>query len=149
MERTFAMIKPDGIQRGLISEIIGRIEKRGYKIVACKLMFISNELAGKHYTEHQGKPFFTDLVQFITSGPVLPMVLEGENVIASFRLMMGATNPQDAQPGTIRGDLAISVEQNLIHGSDSQTSATREIELFFNPTEIVEYNKTIDAWIGN
>jgi nucleoside-diphosphate kinase len=112
-------------------------------------MMITTELAGKHYAEHLGKPFYNDLVKFITSGPVLPMVLEGENVIASVRQMLGATNPRDALPGTIRGDLAISIDQNVIHGSDSVASAVREIELFFTPAEMIEYSKTINAWIYN
>lgn len=131
MERTFAMIKPDGVQRGLIGEIISRLEKRGIRIAALKLMTISPELARTHYAEHQSKPFFTDLVEFITSGPAVAMVLEGEDVIGMLRTMMGVTDPRQAAPGTLRGDLATSVRHNLIHGSDSQASAVREIALFF------------------
>lgn len=131
MERTFAMIKPDGVQRGLIGEIISRLEKRGIRIAALKLMTISPELARAHYAEHQSKPFFTDLVEFITSGPAVAMVLEGEDVIGMLRTMMGVTDPRQAAPGTLRGDLATSVRHNLIHGSDSPTSAAREIALFF------------------
>ena len=132
MERTFAMIKPDGVQRGLVGEVISRWEKRGIRIIALKSMRITRELAGQHYAEHRDRPFFADLVDFITSGPVVPMVLEGENVIAVVRTMMGATDPKEAAPGTIRGDLAMSIDQNVIHGSDSPASAAREIGLFFS-----------------
>lgn len=131
MERTFAMIKPDGVQRGLIGEIISRLEKRGIRIAALKMITISPELARAHYAEHQDKPFFAVLVEFITSGPVVAMVLEGEDVIRVLRTMMGVTDPKQASPGTLRGDLAISVRHNLIHGSDSAASAAREIALFF------------------
>ena len=137
MNRTFAMVKPDGVQKGLVGEIISRFEKKGLKIVALKIMKITPELAEKHYSEHKGKPFFADLVNFITSGPVAPMVLEGENVISTVRAMMGATNPQDATPGTIRGDFALTIDENIIHGSDSPESAMREIGLFFKEEEIV------------
>lgn len=137
MNRTFAMVKPDGVQKGLVGEIISRFEKKGLKIVALKIMKITPELAEKHYSEHKGKPFFADLVNFITSGPVAPMVLEGENVISTVRAMMGATNPQDAAPGTIRGDFALTIDENIIHGSDSPESAMREIGLFFKEEEIV------------
>jgi nucleoside-diphosphate kinase len=147
MERTFVMIKPDGVQRGLMAEVMRRFEKRGFKIVACKLMTISNQLAQEHYAEHQGKPFFEDLIKYITSGPVLTIVLEGDYVIASVRRMMGATDPQDAVPGTIRGDLAITINQNVIHGSDSRASADREIGLFFSPGDINEYSKVDEKWI--
>ncbi len=137
MNRTFAMVKPDGVQKGLVGEIISRFEKKGLKIVALKIMKITPELAEKHYSEHKGKPFFADLVNFITSGPVAAMVLEGENVISTVRAMMGATNPQDAAPGTIRGDFALTIDENIIHGSDSPESAMREIGLFFKEEEIV------------
>lgn len=137
MNRTFAMVKPDGVEKGLVGEIISRFEKKGLKIVALKIMRITPELAEKHYGEHKGKPFFADLVNFITSGPVAAMVLEGENVIPTVRTMMGATNPQDAAPGTIRGDFALTIDENIIHGSDSPESAMREIGLFFKEEEIV------------
>ncbi len=130
-ERTFAMIKPDGVQRRLVGEIVSRIEAKGYDIVALKRMVISRELAETHYGEHQGKPFFEGLVGFITSGPVVAMVLEGENAIAGWRGMMGATNPADAAPGTIRGDYATSIDENVAHGSDAPATAVREIGLFF------------------
>lgn len=137
MNRTFAMVKPDGVQKGLVGEIISRFEKKGLKMVALKIMKITPELAEKHYGEHKGKPFFADLVNFITSGPVAAMVLEGENVIPTVRTMMGATNPQDAAPGTVRGDFALTIDENIIHGSDSPESAMREIGLFFKEEEIV------------
>jgi len=137
MNRTFAMVKPDGVEKGLVGEIISRFEKKGLKMVALKMMKITPELAEKHYSEHKGKPFFADLVNFITSGPVVAMVLEGENVIPTVRTMMGATNPQDAAPGTIRGDFALTIDENIIHGSDSPESAMREIGLFFKEEEMV------------
>ena len=137
MNRTFAMVKPDGVEKGLVGEIISRFEKKGLKMVALKIMKITPELAEKHYGEHKGKPFFADLVNFITSGPVAAMVLEGENVILTVRTMMGATNPQDAAPGTIRGDFALTIDENIIHGSDSPESAMREIGLFFKEEEML------------
>ncbi|MGS0763225.1 nucleoside-diphosphate kinase [Syntrophomonas curvata] len=146
MERTFTMIKPDGVQKGLVGEIIGRIERKGFKLRGLKIMAISPELAGKHYAEHQDKPFFGELVDFITSGPVVAMVWEGPGVIAAMRTLMGKTSPSEALPGTIRGDLAVSTSQNIIHGSDSPESAQREIGLFFSPEEILEYKRDMDKW---
>lgn len=147
MEKTFLMVKPDGVQRNLIGEIVSRFEKKGFQLVAAKLMQISRELAEQHYAEHKERPFFNELVDFITSGPVFAMVWQGENVIATARKMMGATNPQEADVGTIRGDYGIQVGMNIIHGSDSPESAEREINLFFKPEEILEYEKTINKWI--
>lgn len=131
MEQTFVMVKPDGIQRKLVGEIISRLERKGFILKAAKMMQIDEELASRHYAEHQGKPFFPGLVEFITSGPVMAMVWEGENAVAAVRKLMGATNPLDAAPGTIRGDLANVMSENLIHGSDSLEAARREIGLFF------------------
>jgi nucleoside-diphosphate kinase len=139
MERTFAMVKPDGVRRGLIGEIISRFEKRGIKVVALKLMQMTPEMAGEHYAEHKGKPFFPSVVEFITSGPVAAMVLEGENVVSAVRTMMGATDPKDSAPGTIRSDYALTMSENIIHGSDSPASASREIGLFFSEKEIISY----------
>ncbi|WP_408006527.1 nucleoside-diphosphate kinase [Pseudalkalibacillus sp. A8] len=147
MEKTFLMVKPDGVQRNLIGEIVSRFEKKGFKLAGAKLMQISEELAQNHYGEHKERPFFGELVDFITSGPVFAMVWEGENVIATARNMMGKTNPSDASPGTIRGDYAVQVGQNIIHGSDSPESAEREINLFFNEEELVNYDKTIAKWV--
>ncbi|MGM7701678.1 nucleoside-diphosphate kinase [Pseudalkalibacillus sp. Hm43] len=147
MEKTFLMVKPDGVQRNLIGEIVTRFEKKGFTLAGAKLMQISDELAQNHYGEHKERPFFGELVDFITSGPVFAMVWEGENVIATARNMMGKTNPTDAAPGTIRGDYAVQVGQNIIHGSDSPESAEREINLFFNEEELVNYEKTISKWV--
>ena len=147
MEQTFVMIKPDGVQRSLVGAIVSRMEGKGFQLKAMKLMIISRELARIHYAEHEDKGFFNDLVEFITSGPVVAMVWEGEGVIASMRLLMGQTNPAQAAPGTIRGDLAVKVDQNIIHGSDSPAAAQREIELFFSPAEILDYQRSLDKWI--
>lgn len=147
MERTFLMVKPDGVQRNLIGEIVSRFEKKGFQLVGAKLMQIPKEVAEKHYGEHKDKPFYDELVSFITSGPVFAMVWQGENVIATARQMMGTTNPKDAQPGTIRGDFGVTVGKNVIHGSDSLESAEREIALFFKEEELIDYKKLIDNWI--
>lgn len=147
MEKTFLMVKPDGVQRNLIGEIVSRFEKKGYQLVGAKLMMVSRELAEKHYAEHKERPFFGELVDFITSGPVFAMVWQGNNVISTARAMMGKTNPVDAAPGTIRGDFATSVGMNIIHGSDSPESAEREIGLWFSPEEVLSFEKTIQRWI--
>jgi nucleoside-diphosphate kinase len=148
MEKTFLMVKPDGVQRNVIGEIVARFEKKGYHLVGAKLMQIPTELAEQHYGEHKERPFFGELVEFITSGPVFAMVWEGENVILTARQMMGATNPKDAAPGTIRGDFAVTVGKNMIHGSDSAESAEREIGLFFKEEELVSYEKTMNNWVN-
>ncbi|GKV67948.1 nucleoside diphosphate kinase [Sporosarcina sp. NCCP-2716] len=148
MEKTFLMVKPDGVQRGLIGEIVNRFESKGFQLVGGKLMQITQELAEQHYGEHKERPFFGELTEFITSGPVFAMVWEGENVIATARLMMGATNPKDSAPGTIRGDFAVTVGKNIIHGSDSPESAEREIGLFFKEEELTSYSKDINSWIN-
>ncbi|UOE78187.1 nucleoside-diphosphate kinase [Parageobacillus thermoglucosidasius] len=147
MERTFIMVKPDGVQRNLIGEIVARFERKGFQLVGAKLMQVSRELAEQHYAEHKERPFFGELVDFITSGPVFAMVWEGENVIATARQMMGKTNPQEAAPGTIRGDYGLTVGKNVIHGSDSPESAEREIRLFFKEEELVDYSKLMNQWI--
>ncbi|WP_163537776.1 nucleoside-diphosphate kinase [Gracilibacillus sp. YIM 98692] len=148
MEQTFLMIKPDAVQRNLIGDIVSRFEKKGFKLVAAKLMTISENLAKKHYEEHVDKPFFNDLVNFITSGPVFAMVWEGEKVIETSRKMMGKTNPQEAEVGTIRGDYGVVMSRNIIHGSDSTESAEREINLFFDKEELVSYKKDVDNWLS-
>jgi len=130
--KTFFMIKPDGVKRNLIGEIISRVEEKGFKITKIKMMTINQDLAEEHYGEHKDKPFFSDLVSFITSGPVVAMQVEGENVVAQIRNLMGATNPSDATPGSIRGDLATELDKNVVHGSDSDESAERELNLFFS-----------------
>ncbi len=147
MEQTYLMIKPDGVQRGLIGRIVARLEDKGLKLVAAKLIIITEEQAKKHYAEHDGKDFFPELVRFITSGPVFAMVWEGDDVIALSRLMIGKTKVGEALPGTIRGDFASHTPLNLIHGSDSPESAAREIANFFAPDELAVYNKDIAAWM--
>jgi len=147
IERTFVMLKPDAMQRALMGEIVGRLEQKGLKPVAMKLMRIPRELAERHYGEHKGKSFFPGLIDYITSGPVLCMVWEGENAVAAVRALMGKTNPQDALPGTIRADLAQQTGRNLVHGSDSPDSAKREIQLFFNDYELVDWKRSVDAWL--
>jgi nucleoside-diphosphate kinase len=131
MERTLILVKPDAFERNLTGEIIARFERKGLRLVAMKLMKMDRDLAQEHYAEHEGKPFFDELVTFITSGPLVAMVLEGEQVVAAARQVIGATNPLEASPGSIRGDLAISVGQNMVHGSDSPDSGKREVALFF------------------
>ena len=126
------MIKPDGVKRNLIGEVVSRVEEKGFEITKIKMMMISKSLAEEHYGEHKDKPFFNDLVEFITSGPVVAMQVEGENVVTQIRNLMGATNPSDATPGSIRGDLATELDQNVVHGSDSDKSAERELNLFFS-----------------
>lgn len=147
MEKTFLMVKPDGVQRGLIGEIVSRFEKKGFKMTAGKLIVIPREVAEQHYGEHKERPFFGELVDFITSGPVFAMVWEGEGVIATARQMMGQTKPAEAAPGTIRGDFGVTVGKNIIHGSDSPESAQREINLFFKEEEHANYKKHMDEWV--
>ncbi|XGB42631.1 MAG: nucleoside-diphosphate kinase [Nodosilinea sp. LVE1205-7] len=147
MERTFLMIKPDGVQRGLVSEIIGRFETKGFTLVGLKLMAVSRALAEEHYAVHRERPFFAGLVDFITSGPVVAMVWQGEGVIASARKMIGATKPLEAEPGTIRGDLGVTVGRNIIHGSDAPETAHTEIALWFSETELVAWEPSTQAWI--
>ena len=129
--KTFFMIKPDGVQRNLIGQIISRVESKGFNITKIKMMTISKELAEEHYIEHKDKPFFDDLVSFITSGPVVAMQVEGEDVVLQIRNIMGATDPSESSPGSIRGDLATELDKNVVHGSDSEESAERELSLFF------------------
>ncbi len=141
------MIKPDGVQRSLIGRVINRVEEKGYRIAAMKMMSIDKEMASKHYGEHEGKPFFNDLISFITSGPVVAMVIEGDNVIEGIRKMMGRTDPKDSSPGTIRGDHAVHLSRNVVHGSDSGKSASREISIFFSNDEIIQTEKIDEAWV--
>jgi nucleoside-diphosphate kinase len=131
IETTLVLVKPDGFRRGLCGEVLARFERRGYDLRGAKLLRIPKAMAREHYAEHRGKPFYGDLVEFITSGPVLALAVRGENAIAGVRAMMGATHPADAAPGTIRGDLATELSENVVHGSDSKASARRELGLFF------------------
>ena len=147
MERTFIMIKPDGVQRNLVGEVIRRFETKGFKLVGLKLLSVSQELAAKHYDVHKERPFFAGLVEFITSSPVVAMVLEGDGVVASGRNLIGATNPLTSAPGTIRGDFGVSVGRNLIHGSDAIETAQYEISLWFTPEELVSWEPTVNPWL--
>jgi len=148
MERTLILLKPDAVQRRLVGRIIARIEEKGLKIVGLKMIRVSRELAEKHYAEHREKPFYPELVSFITSAPVVAMVVEGPRAVEVVRKMMGKTNPLEAEPGTIRGDFGLSVTMNLIHGSDSPASAAREIALFFREDELVSYTLADSVWLG-
>jgi len=146
-EKTFIMVKPDGIQRNLIGKVIQKFEDKGYKLIAAKLMFVKEELAQKHYYEHKDKPFFEELVSFITSGPVLAMVWEGKDIVKVARNIIGSTNPLEAALGTLRGDYGINIGMNIVHGSDSQESAEREIKLWFKDEELLSYEKILASWI--
>ena len=148
MERTLVIIKPDGVQRGLVGPILTRLERRGLRLAAMKLIQITPELAARHYKIHQGKPFYEGLIDFITSGPVVVAVIEGQDAINTVRKTMGATNPAQAEPGTIRADYALEIGCNLVHGSDGEDTATYEIPLFFTEDEILSYERAIDAWIN-
>ncbi|MFS0786803.1 nucleoside-diphosphate kinase [Shouchella sp. 1P09AA] len=147
MERTYIMIKPDGVQRNLIGAIVSRFEQKGFKLVAGKLVTLSKETAETHYGEHREKPFFNELVSFITSGPVFAMVWEGDQVVKISRQLIGATNPSEAAPGSIRGDYAVQVGMNIIHGSDSTESSEREMSIFFSEDELSTYEKNSDVWV--
>ncbi|KEP27320.1 nucleoside-diphosphate kinase [Bacillus zhangzhouensis] len=147
MDKTFLMVKPDGVERQLIGEIVSRFEKKGLQLVGAKLMSIPKEVAETHYEEHKEKPFFGELVDFITSGPVFAMVWQGEQVVDVTRQIIGKTNPKEALPGTIRGDYGLTVGKNIIHGSDSPESAEREINLFFKQEELTNWDQTISSWI--
>ena len=147
MERTLVLIKPDGVQRGLVAEIIGRFERRGLKLAGMKFLQMSHELAGEHYAVHRERPFYQSLVEYITSGPVVAMVWEGQDAIAAARATMGATRPVEAAPGTIRGDLAMEIGRNLVHGSDSPENGEKEVALFFNDDELVNWERHTDRWI--
>lgn len=147
MEDTLIILKPDAVQRGLMGRIISRFEEKGLQIVGCKLMRISESLAAEHYADHQGKPFYDGLVQFMTSSPVLVMAVRGVGAIAISRSMMGATFGSKADSGTIRGDYGVSNSFNLIHGSDSPEAAAKELKLFFKEQELVSYDRPIDAWV--
>jgi nucleoside-diphosphate kinase len=149
IERTLILCKPDAVSRGLVGEITGRIERRGYIITAMKLMQLDGDRARKHYAEHDGKPFFDGLVEFITSGPLVALAVEGESAIDGCRQLIGATNPLSAAPGSIRGDLAQTIGRNLIHGSDSSSSAQRELPIFFDANEFVSRRHDLERWIAD
>jgi len=146
-ERTFIMVKPDGVQRGLVGKIIERFEQKGFRLVAMKFTSASKEHLQKHYADLAGRPFFNGLVEYMSSGPVVPMVWEGLNVVKTGRQMLGATNPADSLPGTIRGDFCVQVGRNIIHGSDAVESANKEIALWFNEKELVAWKPAAGSWI--
>ncbi|MDA8229209.1 MAG: nucleoside-diphosphate kinase [Desulfitobacterium hafniense] len=148
MERTFLMLKPDAVQRGLVGAVISRLEAKGFKLAGMKLMKVDRALAEQHYAEHKGKSFFEPTVNYIMSSPVVAMVWEGKNVVALAREMMGATNPANANPGSIRGSYGMDISRNIIHGSDSVASAEREIGIYFKPEEILEYKKAGEEWLS-
>jgi nucleoside-diphosphate kinase len=147
IERTLVLVKPDALQRGLAGEVLARLERRGLRIAGLKLLQISDEMAKRHYAEHEGKPFYQGLLTFITSGPIIAAAFEGPGAIQAARQVMGATDPQKAAPGTIRADLGIDMGRNLVHGSDSPESAKRELAIFFTPEELLDYDRAIDPWL--
>ena len=147
MERTLVLVKPDAMQRGLAGEVLSRLERRGLRLAALRLLQVDEAMARRHYAEHEGKPFFASLVAYITSAPIVAAVLEGSNAVAAARQTMGATNPVQAAPGTIRGDLGIEIGRNLVHGSDSVESAAREIAIFFEGHPVVSWERATDRWI--
>jgi nucleoside-diphosphate kinase len=147
LDKTLVIIKPDGVQRGLVGEIIGRLERRGLRLIAMKLMRVSEDLAARHYAVHQGKPFYEGLIKYIVSGPVVVMAWEGKKVIEGVRQTVGATNPTNAAPGTIRADLAVDVGRNLIHASDGAETAAFELGLWFRPDELTEWQRVGEEWV--
>ena len=147
MERTLVLVKPDGVQRGLIGEIVGRLERRGLRLVGAKFIQVSKELAETHYAIHKGKPFYDGLIKYITSAPVMAMVWEGPNAILAVRQTMGSTRPTEAAPGSIRHDFALDVGRNLTHASDSVENGQKEVALWFEPTELVDWARAIDQWV--
>ena len=148
MERTLVILKPDAVQRGLVGEILQRLERRGLRLAALKFSEIAPELAARHYAEHEGKPFYPGLIEYITNGPVVLAVFQGKNAIAVVRTTKGVTNPANAAPGTIRGDLAVETGRNLIHGSANADDAAREVGLFFHPDEIYTWTRSTEPWIA-
>lgn len=147
MQLSYVMVKPDGVQRNLVGEVISRMEKRGLKILALKMYTIPEETAQAHYAEHKGKPFFQSLLDFITSGPSVSMVLQGKNAVSVIRTMVGATNPSEAAAGTIRGDFGLDTGRNIVHASDSNESAKREISIHFSESEISQYLRIDEQWL--
>ena len=147
MERTLVLIKPDAMQRGLAFEILGRLERRGLKVAALRLLQVDEALAKRHYSMHEGKPFFAGLVTYITSSPIIAAVFEGTRSIESVRATVGATNPVAAGPGTIRGDFGLEIGRNLVHASDSPESAEREVALFFGPEQVLDVKRDVDRWV--
>jgi nucleoside-diphosphate kinase len=146
-ERTFAMLKPDTVQRGIIGDVLSRLEHKGFRIIALKLIRVTPELAGKHYAAHVGKPFYEGLISYITSSPVVVMVLEAPQAVEQLRSFIGVTRPNEAAAGTIRGDFGVDISNNLIHASDSVSSAAQEIGVYFSQDELLDYERAIDVWL--
>lgn len=147
-DRTFAMLKPDTVQRGLVGELLARIERKGFRIAALKLIRVSEEQARRHYAVHEGQPFYDALVRYITSSPVVALVLEAPGAVAQLRALAGATRPSEAAPGTIRGDFGTDISNNLIHAADSAESAAHEIGVYFSPAELLDYQRAADGWLS-
>ena len=147
VERTLVLVKPDGVQRALVGEVIGRLERKGLRLVALRQMRLDRATAEQHYGEHREKPFFADLVDFITSGPLVAMVVEGPSAVATVRQMMGVTDPAKAAPGTLRGDYGLTIGMNIVHGSDAPERAAQEVALFFQPDEVLDYSREVERWI--
>jgi nucleoside-diphosphate kinase len=147
VERSLVLVKPDGVQRGLVGEVIARLERRGSRLVAAKFLAVSQELAETHYAIHKGKPFYEGLIAYITSAPVMAMVWEGPNAVAAIRQTMGATRPTEAAPGSLRHDFALEVGRNLTHASDSAENGEKEVELWFEPEELVDWTREVDRWV--
>jgi nucleoside-diphosphate kinase len=147
MERTLVLVKPDGVQRGLMGEVVSRLERRGLRMVAAKFLWVSQRLAHTHYAIHEGKPFFDDLIRYITSAPVMAMVWEGPSAIAAVRQTMGSTRPLEAAPGTVRHDYALEIGRNLTHASDTKENGEKEISLWFKPEELAEWSREVDRWV--
>lgn len=147
MQTTFLMVKPDGVQRGLVGEVISRVEKRGLRIIGMKMLTIDDDMASEHYQEHVGKDFYEGLIEYITSGPVVAMAVKGDNAISVVRDMVGETDPNDASPGTIRGDYALNIGRNIVHAADSEGSAERELDIFFDESDYQEYSRVEEDWV--
>jgi nucleoside-diphosphate kinase len=147
MERSLVLVKPDGVQRGLVGEVISRLERRGLRLVAARFLQVSQELAGTHYAIHKGKPFYDGLISYITSAPVMAMVWEGPNAVAAIRQTMGATRPTEAAPGSLRHDFALEIGRNLTHASDTVENGEKEVSLWFKPGELVDWKRDTDRWI--
>ena len=146
-DRTFAMLKPDTVQRGLVGEVLRRLERKGFRIVALKLLKVTPEQAARHYEPHVGKAFYDGLVSYITSSPVVALVLEAPNAVEQLRTLLGATRPNEAAPGTIRGDLGVDISNNLVHAADSNENAARELAVYFSEQELVSYTRDSDKWL--
>lgn len=147
MERSLVLVKPDGVQRGLIGEVISRLERRGLRLAAAKFVWVTRDLAERHYAEHKGKPFYDGLIEYITSAPVMAMAWEGPDAVAAIRQTMGSTKPTEAAPGSLRHDFALQIGRNLTHASDRPETGEREVKLWFTAAEVLEWSREIDKWV--